>query len=157
MNTLGVNGFQSCDWSQAVVLGLVLLLSLLLLRPKASLRPRAQTFLLHLAATRPDEMVSVIVHKTTADSSVEELVARLGGTVTRDLRFIDAFVAELPARAVPELASAEGVHWVSLDASVTLADPHAPPGGPGRPPGQKEIVPEPGRSRLPPASQYAHD
>jgi len=162
MNTLGANGFQSCDWNEAVVLGLVLLLSLLLLRPRASLRPRAQPVLLELAATRPDERVSVIVYKAMTDSSVEERVARLGGAVTRDLRFIDAFAAELPAHAVPELARAEGVRWVSLvvtnaDAPVTLANPLTPPGGPGHPPGRNEIGLDVGRSRNPPAGHPVHN
>jgi serine protease AprX len=46
-------------------------------------------------------------------------VAQLGGVVTKDLYVINAFAAELPARAVPELAWADGVRWVSLDAPTT--------------------------------------
>ena len=118
MNTLGANGFPSSDWNEALnfVLVLVLLLPLLLLRPRSNSRLRTQPVLLELAATRPEEVVSVIVHKGMTGSSVEELVARLGGIVTRDLPIINAIAAELPAQAALELAKAEGVRWVSLDA-----------------------------------------
>jgi hypothetical protein len=159
MNTLGANGFPSSDWNTPlnIILILVLLLSLLpLLRPRSSLRPRTQPVLLELAATRPDEVVSVIVHKAITDSSVEERVARLGGTVTRDLYLIDAFAAELPAQAVLELARAEGVRWVSLDAPVTLADPRYPPDSQSRPPGRNEIVLDSGRSWNPQTSHCVH-
>ena len=42
----------------------------------------------------------------------------LGGTVTKDLHIINAFAADLPGRAVTELARAEEVRWISLDAPV---------------------------------------
>ena len=131
MNTLWTNGFPSSDWNEALnsVLILVLLLSLLLLRPRSNGRPGAQAVLLELAAARPDEVVSVIVQKAMTDSSVEELVARLGGTVTRDLPIINAFAAELL-----ELARAEEVCWVSLDAPVTRMGDPGSPDNPGRPP-----------------------
>jgi serine protease AprX len=77
---------------------------------------RAQPQLLALAAQRPDAQVSVIVQKTVKTDSVEQLVARLGGQVTRDLHIINAFSAKLPGAAVPRLAGAAGVRWVSLDA-----------------------------------------
>ena len=109
--------------------------ALLLLRPRPDSRPRAEPVLLELAATRPDEVVSVIVQKAIMDSSVEERVAHLGGTVTRDLHFINALAAELLAQAVLELARAEGVRWVSLDAPVTLAGYPGLPDDPGHPPG----------------------
>ena len=159
MNTLGANGFPSSDWNEALnfVLVLVLLLPLLLLRPRPNLRPRTQPVLLELAATRPEEIVSVIVHKAMTGSSVEELVARLGGIVTRDLPIINAFAAELPAQAALELARAEGVRWVSLDAPVGRAGQPGPPDAPGRPTTWNEIVLDSGRSRNPPASHSVHN
>ena len=151
MNTLWTDAFQLSDWNEPLnfVLILVLLLTLLILRPRSNSRLRTQPVLLELAATRPEEVVSVIVQKAMTDSSVEERVARLGGIVTRDLPFINAFAAELPAQAALELARAEGVRWVSLDAPVTLADPLYPPDGQGHPPGWNEIVLDLGRTRNP--------
>jgi hypothetical protein len=118
-----VAGFPSSDWSEALksVLILVLLLSLLLLRPRSKGRPGAKAVLLELGATRPDEVVGIIVQEAMKDSSAEELVACLDGTVTRDLP-ANAFAAE-PL----ELARAEEVGWVSLDAPVTrVGDPGSP-------------------------------
>ena len=122
MDMLWANGFPSSDWHEALnfILILVLLLSLLLLRPRSNSRPSAQAVPLALAA-RPQERVGVIVQEARTDSSVEELVARLGGTVTRDLP-ANAFAAELL-----ELARAQEVRWVSLDAPVTrVGDPGSP-------------------------------
>ncbi|MBW7883748.1 MAG: hypothetical protein H3C34_14140 [Caldilineaceae bacterium] len=77
-----------------------------------------QPLLLELAAARPDASVSVIVQKLTTKNQIEQLVSTLGGIVTRDLRFINAFAAELPAGAIPQLAAADGIRWVSLNAPV---------------------------------------
>lgn len=123
MNRMWADVFQSGNWNDILnfVLVVALLLSLMLLRPRPSSRPRAQPVLLELAATRPEETVSVIVHKAMADSSVEELVVRLGGRVTQDLHIINAFAAELPAQGALELTRAEGVRWVSLSALVSHA------------------------------------
>jgi serine protease AprX len=63
-------------------------------------------------------MLGVIVQKSVKDARVENLVARLDGTVTQDLHIINAFGAKLPGRAIAELARADGVRWVSLDAPV---------------------------------------
>jgi serine protease AprX len=79
---------------------------------------RAQPILLELAATQPDATVSVIVQKLATDASVESLVARLGGIVTQEIGMINALAVQLPARAIPDLASSTNVRWVSLDASV---------------------------------------
>ncbi len=70
---------------------------------------RAQPVLLEMAQQHSEATVGVVVQKLVKDTSVEELVGRLGGAVTRDLRMINAFAAELPARAVAELAQAPGV------------------------------------------------
>jgi serine protease AprX len=79
---------------------------------------RAQPALLELAAQQPDTTVGVIVQKTARAAGVEELVAKLGGKVTKDLHIINAFAAELRPKSLPQLARSDGVRWVSLDAPV---------------------------------------
>ncbi|MSP13907.1 MAG: hypothetical protein EXR62_13245, partial [Chloroflexi bacterium] len=116
------NQVKSINWGRQLRIPLVLL-SLLLLAvasPAALAKPiRAQAALLQMAAAQPGARVAVIVQKQVRDQSVEELVTGLGGLVTNDLSIINAFVAEIPAGAVPELAKTEGVRWVSLDAPVS--------------------------------------
>jgi serine protease AprX len=80
--------------------------------------PHAQPQLLALAAQHPSGRVSVIVQKLAKDNSVEQLVTQLRGVVTKDLYIINAFAAEVPAQAVAQLARANGVRWISLDAPV---------------------------------------
>jgi serine protease AprX len=80
--------------------------------------PRAQPALLTIAAQHPETRVAVIVQKLVQDSSIEDMVAQMGGVVTTDLHIINAFAADLPAGAVVELARAAGVRWISLDAPV---------------------------------------
>jgi len=89
--------------------------------PGSDVVSRAQPALLEMAAERPDDVLGVIVQKGSGDGSAEELVLRLGGVLTRDLHIINAFAAEMPAKAVPELARASGVAWVSLDAPMVDA------------------------------------
>jgi serine protease AprX len=79
---------------------------------------RIQPQLAELAASTPQQMLRVIVQKTDASPRAESLVHRCGGQVLVDLPIINAFAAELPARAVPKLASSQSVHFVSLDAPV---------------------------------------
>ncbi len=86
----------------------------------------AQPVLLQMADEQPDQTVSVIVQKAAKGAGVEELVAALGGQVTKDLHIINAFAAELKAKDALELARADGVRWVSLDAplrSMSAGDP----------------------------------
>ena len=111
------------NWSRhlSVLLVVALLLPFMATGPKPEVTPRAQPILLQMAAERPGEVLNVIVQKTAQDASVEKLVVQLGGTVTQDLSIINAFAAELPSTAVPELAEAKGVRWVSLDAPVEAA------------------------------------
>lgn len=90
--------------------------------------PRMQPVIANIAAQMPEQTISVIVQKTLADQSLEELVIRLGGEVTSNLHIINAFAAELPAGAVAELIVAPGVRWVSLDAPVFDAGVSAKPG-----------------------------
>ena len=98
----------------SVLLVVALLLPFLVTAPDVP--ARAQPILLQMAAERPEETVGVIVQKLGKDTNVEDLVSRLGGVVTKDLWIINAFAAKLPAQAVPDLARAAGVRWVSLDA-----------------------------------------
>ncbi len=79
---------------------------------------RAQAVLYEAAAEQPDSTVGVIVQMNGPASRLPEMVSRLGGIVTDDLWLIHAFAAELPAKAVPQLAQADGVRWISLDAPV---------------------------------------
>ena len=106
-------------WPLRGLVLLALLLPAIGTVPVTEAAPRVQPQLLAMAAQHPDKRVSVIVQKQVKDSSVEELVSRLGGTVTKDLRIINAFAAEMQAKDVPQLAKADGVRWVSMDAPVT--------------------------------------
>jgi serine protease AprX len=63
----------------------------------------------------------VIVQQMAGATGAETQVAKMGGTVTRDLSIIHAFAAEMPAEAAVELARSESVRWVSLDAPVQQA------------------------------------
>jgi serine protease AprX len=98
-----------------------LLLPTFSLGPASAATPNVQPLLLELAAQQPATRVGVIVQKLVRDDSVEHLAIRLGGVVTKNLHIINAFAAELPAGAVPALAQAPGVRWVSLDAPMVKA------------------------------------
>jgi serine protease AprX len=82
---------------------------------------KIQPALAALLAQVPDQPVRVIVQKAGQSRQPETFVARLGGTVTKDLHLINGFAAELPGRAVERLAWLASVNWVSLDASVVFA------------------------------------
>lgn len=69
--------------------------------------------LLRLAASDPGRPVAVIIQKHGIDSQVEQLVLQLGGVITRELRIINAFAATITAAAIPTLARADGVKWIS--------------------------------------------
>ncbi len=101
---------------------LVLALFLTLLGSMAALpkgMPNLQPVLLQMASEHPDATLSVIVQKTGPEGRAEEAVVSLGGRISRDLSFIKAFAADVPARAVVELAHLPGIRWISLDAPVT--------------------------------------
>ncbi len=84
---------------------------------------RVQPVLLALSEQQPDAVIRVIVQKNAGGSmKAEDLVARLGGVVTRDLTIINGFAAEIPASAVHELARTGTITWMSLDAVVNDAD-----------------------------------
>ncbi|MGB8644273.1 MAG: S8 family peptidase [Anaerolineae bacterium] len=104
-----------------IILSALLFLTLgaLFLLPSLSVpAARVQSALLQFVRTQPDAQVAVIVQKTDNGVDLAPLLARLGGRVTQDLSIIHAFAAQLPARAIPELAAAPGVRWISPDAPV---------------------------------------
>ena len=78
-----------------LVLTLAVVLALWPASPAPAQAARVQPLLLELAAQQPDQVVSVIVQKTVKNDRVEQTVGALGGTVTADLRIINAFAAEL--------------------------------------------------------------
>lgn len=82
---------------------------------------KTQPQLAQMAAEQPDALVRVIIQPVAGGQRVKEQVAVLGGKVTKDLRIINAFVAEVTAKAALELSRAGEVRWVSLDAPMENA------------------------------------
>ncbi len=114
----------SPNWGRrlSVLLIVTLVLPFMAVTPvQAPTAGRVQPVLLQMAAAQPEARVGIIVQKTVQDASVEELVARLGGAVTKGLSIINAFAAEMTAKDAVQLASAHGVRWVSLDAPMQSA------------------------------------
>jgi serine protease AprX len=89
--------------------------------PQTASAAKAQPQLVQMAAEKPDALVRVIAQKTAGAEGVEALVSKLGGRVTSDLHFINAFAAEMTAEAAIKLAQMESVRWVSLDAKMNSA------------------------------------
>ncbi|MEZ4729924.1 MAG: hypothetical protein R3E79_22565 [Caldilineaceae bacterium] len=79
---------------------------------------RVQPLLLAMSQNQPNDRLNIIVQKLTTDQRLETFVETLGGVVTLDLSIINAFAAEVPATAVPTLAAATGVKWISYDAPM---------------------------------------
>jgi len=77
-----------------------------------------QALLMQVAATQPEQTVSVIVQTTTNQNGVATKVGLLGGRVTQDLPIIHAFAAELKAKDVTRLAQVAGIRWISLNAGM---------------------------------------
>jgi serine protease AprX len=99
-----------------IFLLLTLLLATVPQAPALDLSLRVQSELRVLAAAHPATRVNVIVQELMDANNVEAIVARLGGTISKDLHIIHAFAAEMPASAALELARTDGVRWISLDA-----------------------------------------
>jgi len=78
---------------------------------------RAEASLLALATTHPHAHVAVVVQQQ-AQANVAQIVVQLGGVISKELPIINAVAAEVPARALQQLARSPGVAWVSLDAPV---------------------------------------
>src|SRR5690348_15876201 len=63
--------------------------------------------------------VKVVVQTTGgAVASVEQRVADLGGTVTKQLSIIDGFAATVPGGKIAELAATQGIRAISRDRPV---------------------------------------
>ncbi len=114
MGRWGTHGIRR--WAGSVVLALVTALAVVPAPAPAVAPPRAAAALLALAAQQPPQVVRVIVQATGPDVPLASLITGLGGTVRQDLGLIHAAAADLPAGAVPALAAAPGVRWVSPDA-----------------------------------------
>lgn len=82
---------------------------------------RLHPALVQLASDAPTQLVRVIVQKADRTGAAEALVARLGGTVTKDLHIINAFAAEMTATGARQIASSLAVRWVSLDSPLQSA------------------------------------
>jgi serine protease AprX len=120
-----------------LLLGLIGLNAIPDLDRPANLHPA----LAQVAVKAPEQRVSVIVQKSAVSDEAERLVSQLGGHVTKDLHIINAFAAEIPAKAVPALARASGVRWVSPDAPV-LSSGRGKRGNTGNDGGTSEPPPE---------------
>jgi serine protease AprX len=96
--------------------------SLLLPVARASLLPKADPALLHIARTDPDSTIPVIVREATPSTDAAETLTReLGGTVTKDLSIIGSFSARLPGRSLIPLLSSPSVLKVWGDGKVRMA------------------------------------
>ncbi len=99
-----------------------LLLPLVVAARSAPLLPvreiNAQSYLTTLAAQAPQERIAVIVQKRDMTDAAEQFVLGQGGEITRQLPFINAFAATMPAAVAQQLAQSPAVGWVSLDAPV---------------------------------------
>jgi serine protease AprX len=93
--------------------------------PMISTGTKVQPILEQIASETPDEMVRVIVQKADASLTAEGLVEAFGGEIIKDLQIINAFAAELPAKAIALLQMNDSVNWVSFDAPV---EPTSKPG-----------------------------
>jgi len=115
---------QKVKWGHLLLILLILLT--LLPRPVSATPARqAPLALLSLAAARPTQTVRVIIQKVgrpdlaaERQNTVESAIVQVAGIITRDLSMINAFVAEVPAGALPALAARPDVRWISLDAPV---------------------------------------
>ena len=98
------------------------LFSLTALPPAAFVASRSDmplsSYLTTLAQSEPDERIRVIVQLNSSLSNTPTLVEQLEGRYLRALPLINAFVAELPAHALPDLAAMPAVKWISLDAPI---------------------------------------
>jgi serine protease AprX len=108
-------GRNRINSSLMIVVLLALLAALIPTVPHLDVAPRAQPELIALAQQQPQATIGVIVQKSVTGTDVEQRVTQLGGTITMDLHIINAFAAQLTARASIVLAQMKGVRWVSLD------------------------------------------
>lgn len=85
----------------------------------APLAPALEPTLRQVAFREPDAIVPVIVQKASRFSvDAEATTERLGGTITKRLTIINAFAAEVPAKALLEISSCRDVRAVTLDSGM---------------------------------------
>ncbi|MGB9594021.1 MAG: S8 family serine peptidase, partial [Anaerolineae bacterium] len=75
-----------------------------------------------LAEAEGDARIAVIVQKATPGDEAEALVRSLGGEVVRSWSIIPAFLANLSADAVRQLAQSGLVRWISWDSPMVKQD-----------------------------------
>jgi serine protease AprX len=97
---------------------LILSLGVAPISPERANTWRVQPQLLAISKETPTAHLNIIVQKQATNHQVETLVTQLGGTVTLDLSIINGFAAQVPADALPTLATAAGVKWISFDAPM---------------------------------------
>jgi serine protease AprX len=84
----------------------------------ASSQPVIHPLLVQAATANPCELVDIIVTKSARTDRPDSLVKSLGGTVTRQLGMINAFVAQIPAGSIYRLAQAGNIRTITPDAPV---------------------------------------
>jgi hypothetical protein len=94
--------------------------------PQSVIAQRLHPHLRTVVLAQPEANLSIIVQKTTPDARIEEVVATLGGAVTKDLPILQAFAADLSGRAVLQLSANPHVRWISLDSPVASAGKPTP-------------------------------
>ncbi|MEJ2746724.1 MAG: hypothetical protein P8183_02225, partial [Anaerolineae bacterium] len=110
----GGKGFKPLSLAASLILLLVLAVP----GPTTETATKVQSVLMNLAIEEPDSLVDVIVQKTGTDDSANALAKSLGANITKDLHILNAFAAQIPAQAVPELAQSPAVNWISFDGPV---------------------------------------
>jgi serine protease AprX len=104
---------------QIFIIALMVLGSFSSVAPAKSVEvTKAQPILALLAAQDPDQIVHVIVQKMADTTDAEVRASALGGKVTQNLYIINAFAAEISAKAALQLSRVSSVRWVSLDAAM---------------------------------------
>ncbi len=114
--------------SSYLVLIAVLLLATLLpaAQPLSRLLPIDPALQALLAQSDGETRIAVIVQKATPGDEAEALVRSLGGEVVRSWSIIPAFLANLSADAIRQLAQSGLVRWISWDSPMVKQDSGAP-------------------------------
>jgi serine protease AprX len=112
------------DKKQKIYQGIMALILTLSLLAPAALQAGSQPAPMHplltqIAAETPDEIVPVIVLKNDKTDQAERAAEKLGGIILQDLYLINAFSAQMPAKAIRQLAKTASVNWVTLDGPIT--------------------------------------
>jgi serine protease AprX len=101
-----------------LTLALVLVSLTLVMPARPASAPRVQPALLQYVAQHPSATVDVIIRPLGSTSTAKQAITSMGGTITGDLRLINALTARIATAAVVALGQAAGVGWISLDAPM---------------------------------------